>query len=62
MEAATACVFLLLRFVSASASASVAFSRVRLITCLLPTHAFSGFSLLHDRRLPAKLRGEKNAS
>jgi hypothetical protein len=56
MEAATACVFLLLRF----APASVAFSRVRLITCLLLAHAFSGFSLLHDRRLPAKLRGEKN--
>ena len=36
MEAATACVFLLLRYVSASASASVAFSRVRLVICPPP--------------------------
>jgi hypothetical protein len=43
MEAATACVFLLLRFVSASASTSVAFSRVRLIICVASsrTHCLS---------------------
>eukprot|EP01046_Picozoa_sp_COSAG06_P054406 COSAG06_NODE_9683_length_1845_cov_2.204467_1_plen_154_part_00 len=55
------CAFLLLRFASASAS-----SLCRFLSCALDylphTHAFSGFSLLHDRRLPAKLRGEKNSS
>ena len=36
MEAAAVCVFLLLRFVAASASASVAFYRVRLVIRHLP--------------------------
>jgi hypothetical protein len=37
MEAATVCVFLLLRFVSAYISTSAEFSRVRLIICLRPS-------------------------